>query len=634
MNHYVPDWTNMGDTSRPLGEDDDLIELLWCNGHVVMQSQTNRKLPPRPEKAAAAAAAPPPPAAPSVPQEDEAGLWFPFALADSLDKDIFSDFFCEAPAPAPGPAPAAAAAAVAPVVASGGGGSVAVEAEAGKPRGGPPVAVEDVRRGAGAVPEAPPCDLMPPPKSTPASCSRQQTMSLADGGDNAGDLSDLVRPGGSAGKSATAAGGASSMLSAIGSSICGSNQVLVPRAVGAPGGRASGGSAALPSAMGSANANASGGRGGNETTVASSSGRSNCCFGTTTTTTTTTGTEPTSTSNRSSKRKRLDTEDSESPSEVNISHSEPAPPCDPCPCACAVLEIELTANATKPWQDAESESAAMLARKPPLKLTTARRSRAAEVHNLSERVRVTRFNFGASSSLTVSDMDVSVRCRCLQRRRDRINEKMRALQELIPHCNKTDKASMLDEAIEYLKSLQLQVQMMWMGGGIGAPQVVFPGVGVPPQYLSRMGVGMGAAAAAMSSMPQLPFVPPHAQQVVPNPTVNPVPLSPGYRSHMAPPMGMAAEPYAHYLGVNHLQPTPSQVHQHYAQGVGYYPPLGTTKAMQQNPALHHVPDGTMSGGVPVPPGVLPLPPESAPNRGPAGSVLLITASSNKFRDFL
>jgi phytochrome-interacting factor 4 len=47
----------------------------------------------------------------------------------------------------------------------------------------------------------------------------------------------------------------------------------------------------------------------------------------------------------------------------------------------------------------------------------------------------------------------------MQRRRDRINEKMRALQELIPHCNKTDKASMLDEAIEYLKWLQLQVQV-------------------------------------------------------------------------------------------------------------------------------------------------------------------------------
>ncbi|KAM0845804.1 hypothetical protein ACQ4PT_056111 [Festuca glaucescens] len=61
---------------------------------------------------------------------------------------------------------------------------------------------------------------------------------------------------------------------------------------------------------------------------------------------------------------------------------------------------------------------------------TSKRRRAAQEHNLSER-----------------------------RRRDRINEKMRALQELVPGCNKTDKASMLDEAIEYLKSLQLQVQM-------------------------------------------------------------------------------------------------------------------------------------------------------------------------------
>ncbi|KAF7079011.1 hypothetical protein CFC21_083326 [Triticum aestivum] len=57
-------------------------------------------------------------------------------------------------------------------------------------------------------------------------------------------------------------------------------------------------------------------------------------------------------------------------------------------------------------------------------------TRAAEVHNLSER-----------------------------RRRSRINEKMKALQILIPNSNKTDKASMLDEAIliEYLKQLRLQV---------------------------------------------------------------------------------------------------------------------------------------------------------------------------------
>lgn len=69
--------------------------------------------------------------------------------------------------------------------------------------------------------------------------------------------------------------------------------------------------------------------------------------------------------------------------------------------------------------------------------TSSKRSRAAEVHNLSEK-----------------------------RRRNRINEKMKALQNLIPNSNKTDKASMLDEAIEYLKKLQIQVQMLSARSGI------------------------------------------------------------------------------------------------------------------------------------------------------------------------
>ncbi|RWW14337.1 hypothetical protein GW17_00021895 [Ensete ventricosum] len=84
------------------------------------------------------------------------------------------------------------------------------------------------------------------------------------------------------------------------------------------------------------------------------------------------------------------------------------------------------------------------------------RLRAAEIHNLSER-----------------------------RRRDRINEKMKALQELIPRCNKSDKASTLDEAIEYMKSLQLQVQMMSMGCNPGP--VMLPGV---QAYFAPMGMGM------------------------------------------------------------------------------------------------------------------------------------------------
>ncbi|KAJ1393310.1 Myc-type, basic helix-loop-helix [Sesbania bispinosa] len=95
-----------------------------------------------------------------------------------------------------------------------------------------------------------------------------------------------------------------------------------------------------------------------------------------------------------------------------------------------------------------------------------KRNRSAEVHNLSER-----------------------------RRRDRINEKMRALQELIPNCNKADKASMLDEAIEYLKTLQFQLQIMSMGGGLYMPTMMLP-PGMQHMHaphmspFSPMGVGM------------------------------------------------------------------------------------------------------------------------------------------------
>ncbi|XP_073127697.1 transcription factor PIF7-like isoform X2 [Henckelia pumila] len=96
--------------------------------------------------------------------------------------------------------------------------------------------------------------------------------------------------------------------------------------------------------------------------------------------------------------------------------------------------------------------------------SSARRSRAGVVHNQSER-----------------------------RRRDRINEKMKALQKLVPNANKTDKASMLDEVIQYLKQLQAQVQMLSNARAM-PPQMVMP-LGMQQQLhmslLGRMGMGMG-----------------------------------------------------------------------------------------------------------------------------------------------
>ncbi|KAK7397069.1 hypothetical protein VNO78_18236 [Psophocarpus tetragonolobus] len=113
-------------------------------------------------------------------------------------------------------------------------------------------------------------------------------------------------------------------------------------------------------------------------------------------------------------------------------------------------------------EDVEEESVGVK-KQVPARRIGAKRSRSAEVHNLSER-----------------------------RRRDRINEKMRALQELIPNCNKADKASMLDEAIEYLKTLQLQLQIMSMGSGLYMPGMMLPGGMHAPLMgpFSPIGVGM------------------------------------------------------------------------------------------------------------------------------------------------
>ncbi|GLT52508.1 hypothetical protein SLA2020_258460 [Shorea laevis] len=91
-----------------------------------------------------------------------------------------------------------------------------------------------------------------------------------------------------------------------------------------------------------------------------------------------------------------------------------------------------------------------------------KRSRAAHVHNQSER-----------------------------KRRDKINQRMKTLQKLVPNSSKTDKASMLDEVIEYLKQLQAQVQMM---SRMNIPAMVLP-ISMQQQLqmsmMAPMGIGMG-----------------------------------------------------------------------------------------------------------------------------------------------
>ncbi|KAK8688332.1 hypothetical protein V6N13_087101 [Hibiscus sabdariffa] len=111
-----------------------------------------------------------------------------------------------------------------------------------------------------------------------------------------------------------------------------------------------------------------------------------------------------------------------------------------------------------------------------------------------------------------------------KRRRDKINKKMRALQELIPNCDKVDKASVLDEAIEYLKTLQLQVQMMSMGSsGVYIPPMMLPAASmqhiharVPLGGYSPMAVpmqmAMGLGCTSVSQLPSISSLMPGINQ--------------------------------------------------------------------------------------------------------------------------
>ncbi|XP_042419534.1 transcription factor UNE10-like [Zingiber officinale] len=111
-----------------------------------------------------------------------------------------------------------------------------------------------------------------------------------------------------------------------------------------------------------------------------------------------------------------------------------------------------------------------------------RKSRAAAVHNQSER-----------------------------KRRDKINQKMKTLQKLVPNASKTDKASMLDEVIEYLKQLQAQIQMMSkfnmmmpMAQAAAMPQLQMPVMTAHVPQMPQMGMGLGLMDLASMSRPMPP----------------------------------------------------------------------------------------------------------------------------------
>ncbi|KAJ7534626.1 hypothetical protein O6H91_13G103300 [Diphasiastrum complanatum] len=83
-------------------------------------------------------------------------------------------------------------------------------------------------------------------------------------------------------------------------------------------------------------------------------------------------------------------------------------------------------------------------------------------------------------------------------RRERIAERMKSLQELVPNSNKTDKASMLDEIIEYVKFLQLQVKVLSMSR-LGGARAVNPSlVGLHSEGLNETGAAKSAGDICLS----------------------------------------------------------------------------------------------------------------------------------------
>lgn len=447
MNFTVPGWT-MDEDLRSFHElyptpnekistqaDNELVELLWENGSVVMQSQNNRKH----QESTQTKPSQKVDLKPDVPvinpstliQDDE---WLQYAMDDSLEKAFGCELLSDIPTTSTLYSGKLNKAVMAPPKSTQMNSNLVNCESLNFPHFLRPPAIED----------------MPPPKTTQMLSGLNNSESI-----NFPHFSRQSK------------GNIGLSNSIVGASACGSNQVHYQNDV----------SCMMNIAQDKSRTNTF------NTTLTSSSGGSGCSHGRNST--------QQSTGRLNNKRKVRDAAESE---------------CD--------------------GEEAEYES--MEANKSSQQTSYTRKSRAAEVHNLSER-----------------------------RRRDKINEKMRALQELIPHCNKSDKASMLDEAIEYLKSLQLQLQVMWMGSGM-AP-IIFPNI---QQYMSQI------STPSISNQVQFPRnqMPMYSSQ-----NMNPVNFSTQIQNAHMP------VSYNGYLGYPHMQMPP--------QGMNLYTYGSNMVQLNQTPVV-------------------------------------------------
>ncbi|CAM0949113.1 unnamed protein product [Alopecurus aequalis] len=73
-----------------------------------------------------------------------------------------------------------------------------------------------------------------------------------------------------------------------------------------------------------------------------------------------------------------------------------------------------------------------------------------------------------------------------KRRRCKISDRLRTLQQLVPGCDKSNQASTLEQTIQYMKSLQQQVQSMNLRTVASAAAPVYPSVQPPPRVAVPM----------------------------------------------------------------------------------------------------------------------------------------------------
>ncbi|CAN6329728.1 unnamed protein product [Urochloa humidicola] len=123
-----------------------------------------------------------------------------------------------------------------------------------------------------------------------------------------------------------------------------------------------------------------------------------------------------------------------------------------------------------------------------------------------------------------------------KRRRDKINERLSTLQQLVPGCDdKSNQTVTLDQTIQYVKSLQHHVQAMSSVGPPRPPPAAYDVVPPPPQYVV-LAPAAPATTTMVPAMLQLPGYPAAMPVMIPAAAAPPYPATappraPGGASH-------------------------------------------------------------------------------------------------------